>query len=276
MIAEKLRLKSLATRLSTILFALLAVVLSFVIGGFIIYIMGYDPAKAFGTMLVSAVAGQAELAETVVKATPLLFTGLSYALARQCGIINLGIEGQLYLGGLATAVCALYIKGIPAILHIPICICAGFLGGGVLGALVIWLRNRFGASELITTIMFNYVASILVQWMVNGPMRESPTSISQTAPFLDSALFPRIMGGTRLHLGTIIALVCVIFYAVFLWRTPKGYEVRLSGLNPNAAKYAGIADNSLLVMFIAGGLGGLCGATEGELGMGCNRCCATG
>ena len=230
----------------------------------IILLMGLNPITAFYALLQGSIGSFNSIGETIVKMTPLIFTGLSFALANQCGLCNIGAEGQLFIGALFSTTVGIYVTGIPAIIHIPICILAGFLGGGIWGALAGFLKVKFGASEVITTIMLNYVAQYFVNYMVRIPMVEPPGSYPQTPHIQDSAVLARLIPGTRINLGILLAIVCILLYWFLLYKTTKGYELRVVGFNPEAARYAGMKPerSALLAMFLAGGLAGLAGVTE--------------
>lgn len=253
---------SAATR--QIVVSLLAVVVALAISMIVIAAMGVNPWRAMGKMLSGALGNQNAIAETLVKMTPLIFTGISYALASRCGLTNIGMEGQLYMGALFATIAGVYIPGLPMVIHLPLTMCAGFAGGAIWGWIVGALKVRFGASEIITTVMLNTIAIQLVQFMVNGPITEPPGNDAQSSPLLQSAQLPVILKGTRAHLGIIIALVFVYLFWMFLWSSKKGYEIRVSGQNANAAIYSGINTkrNIVLVMLLAGGVAGLAGATE--------------
>lgn len=252
------------TLLQTLYFPVVAVLLALAIGAVFITLMGFDWIYAYESMIVGSLGGKNAIAETMVKAIPLIFTGLSFAVGKRCGLINLGAEGQVYMGGLFSAFIGLSLPGLPAALHIPVALIFGALGGGLLGLLTGWLKNRFGASELITGIMFNYIAIQLANFFVTGPLKEVGKDFPQTALMAESAQLPRILAGTRLHAGFLLALLCILFYYIFLWKTTKGYELRLVGLNAGAAEYAGmnVGRNALLAMFLAGAFAGLAGSSE--------------
>ncbi len=251
-------------KIEKVLISILAVVLSFAASMVIIAFMGMNPVEAFKCMFVGALGSPQALSETMVKMTPLLFTGMSYALAARCGLTNLGMEGQLYVGALCTTATAVYVTGLPAFLHLPLSLLAGFVGGGAWGFLAGWLRVRFGASEIITTVMLNTVALNICDYMVCNPMNEATHQKSQTEMIQNTAVLPRLFDGMRLHAGFLLAIAFVFLFWLFLWKSKKGFEVRISGQNQNAARYSGININRniKLVMFLAGGLGGLAGACE--------------
>ncbi|MBU5434100.1 ABC transporter permease [Pseudoflavonifractor sp. MSJ-37] len=244
------------------LMPILAIVFALLVGAILIVVMGLDVTTAYPALLQGAFGSKNAIGETIVKTTPLIFTALSYALAKRCGMVNLGAEGQIYIGGLCSAIVGLYFP-LPAVIHIPLAVIAGFVGGGLWGMLAGALKIKFGASEMITTIMLNYLANYFVNYMVGNVIKE-PGDLPQSAKILSTAQMPRLVSGTRIHLGIVIALLCVVLYYVFLWRTRQGFETRVVGLNPEAARYAGFNTDrrSLGAMFMAGGLAGLAGLVE--------------
>ncbi|MEA4915239.1 MAG: ABC transporter permease [Christensenella sp.] len=252
--------------LRQLLVSISAIVIALLLGMGLIALMKISPAKAFSALIEGAFGSKKSLAETLVKMTPLLFTGMSYALASRCGLTNLGMEGQMYIGALFAAYCGINVSGLPPVLHVLLCVVAGFIGGGlwclIAGALKVW----FGASEIIVTVMLNTVAIYLIEFMVtSGPMLEPPGTVTgQSSPILDSAKLGTLIPGTRSHYGFIIALFVIFLFWLFLFRSKKGYEVRVSGYNLQAAAYSGInvKRNILLVTFLAGGLAGLAGVSE--------------
>ncbi len=246
------------------LIPLVAVILALLVGALVISVMGIDPWGAYKSLFIGSLVGKNAIAETLVKTIPLLFTALSYAFAARCGLTNLGAEGQLYMGGIFATVVGIYLGSLPAVILLPLAVAAGFIGGGLWGLLAGWLKVRFGAAEVITTIMLNYIATYFLSFLVTGPMIEPPGSFPQTPQVSPAAMLPKILPGTRLHAGLIVAALAVVFYWFFLWKTTTGYETRVVGLNPGAAEYAGInpTKNALLAMFIAGGFAGLAGTCE--------------
>jgi simple sugar transport system permease protein len=241
-----------------------SVLLALIAGGIIIAVFGFNPFEAGVHLLQGAFGSPNAIGETLVKTIPLIFTGLGYALAARCGMVNIGAEGQLYMGGFFSTLTGVYLTGLPVFIHLPLAVLAGFIGGGLWGLLAGWLKVKFGASEVITTIMLNYIGQYWVSFLVTGPMKEPPGTFPQTMPIAETAVLPRIIAGTRLHLGIVLALLCVYIFYFFLWRTTTGYETRVVGINPEAARYAGMkpAKNMLLGMFLAGGFAGLAGTSE--------------
>jgi ABC-type uncharacterized transport system permease subunit len=235
-------LGKLKSGLKSIYYPVAALVISLLIGSVVILLTSSSsPMEAYRAMLKGAFGTSRAWSETVIKAIPFMFTALSFAIARRCGIINLGAEGQFKVGALMATLVAVNFEGLPMALHLPLTLAAGFVGGAVYGLIVGLLKVRFGASELITTIMLNYVASQIIDFCVNGPMKDSAnSSYPQSAQIYASAAMPG-MFGSRLHWGLVLVVVMIVFYYFFLWKTTKGFEMRVVGLTPSAGAYAGMS-----------------------------------
>lgn len=258
----KLKIRSI----KACLYPILSIVSALILGGITIKALGFNAVYAYSCLIHGSFGNLNAIGETLIKATPVIFTGLSFAIAQHCGIINLGAEGQLYVGALTGTMVGTSFTGLPAVIHLPLTLAAGFIGGAVFGMIVMMLKNRFHASELITTIMLNYVGIYLSSFFISGPIADkSPgQSFPQSMQIAESAQLPRILAGTRLHAGIFIAALALLFYYIFVWRTTKGFELRVVGMNPTAAEYAGmnIKTNGLLSMFLAGGFAGIGGCIE--------------
>ncbi|MGE5481301.1 MAG: ABC transporter permease [Bacteroidota bacterium] len=241
-----------------------AITLALVTGGVVIKLMGVDPVNAYRSLFVGSLGSVNGWAETLIKVAPLILTGLSFAMAFRSGLINIGAEGQLFIGGLSAVLAGIHFAGLPAFVHLPLALFAGFVGGGLWGLLAGWMKVRFGANEIITTVMLNYLAGHCLSFLVTGPLKEPGGVFPQTAAIAATAQLPRLLAGTRLHAGLLVALAALACCYVFLWHTPWGFSLRLVGLNSQAARYAGVRPESsvLLAMFLAGGLAGLAGAGE--------------
>lgn len=205
------------------------------------------------------------LSESLVAATPYIFGALSVAIALRCGIFNIGTEGQIYIGALASVIAGVYIKGLPTIIHLPICILTGALAGAFWASIPAILKTRFGSNEVINTIMLNYIAFKFVEFMLIGPIHRPGQPDPFSSKILPSAELPRFLPyPNRFHFGFFIAIGLAIFMYWFLFKTPAGLEIRLVGRNPNASKYAGIniKNKYLLAFLISGAMAGLAGANE--------------
>jgi len=249
--------------LKNISFPVLSILVALVLGAIIITVMGFSAAQAYGSLWGGAFGNIRAFSETLVQTTPLIFTAVSYAIAYKCGLINLGAEGQLHIGAIVGAFVGARFGFLPGAIHILLVLICGFIGGALWGLIAGFLKARFGASELITTIMLNYIAFEFMSYaIINEPFRDmTPGAAPRMMTVVESVQLPLIIPQTRLHLGLIFALLAVLIYYLFMWKTTKGYEMRVAGLNTNAGRYSGmnIKRNSLLAFFIAGGFAGLGG-----------------
>ncbi|HEX9822880.1 MAG TPA: ABC transporter permease [Actinomycetota bacterium] len=206
------------------------------------------------------------LSETIVAATPFIFTGLAVALGFRAGLFNIGAEGQMNAGAITAAFVGFSITGLPIYVHLPLAIVAGFVGGAIWGMIPGILKARTGAHEVITTIMMNFIALRLLDYLLlRQPFQrpDRPDPISKVVE--PSAELPGIPGSSlRVHLGILLALAAAYGVWWLLFRTTKGFEFRAVGSNPAAARYAGIGVGAtyVLAMALAGGLGGLGGASQ--------------
>jgi general nucleoside transport system permease protein len=253
------------------LIPLLAVFVAVVIGGIVIFSAGGNPFEAYAGLIEGSFGSAKALSETGVWATPYILAGLAVALAFRGGLFNIGAEGQLAFGAVAAAWVGYALPGlvkmnIPPIVHISLAILAGVLAGAIWAAIPGYIKARWGGHEVINTIMMNYIALNLTSFLLNGPMKDqSPLNVSARTPLIaESARLPLIISGYRLHWGFIIAIVMAFVVWFLLWKTTLGFQIRTSGLNPDAAKYSGVNVKSIIVltMALSGALAGLAGAIE--------------
>lgn len=240
-----------------------AILLALIVGSIFIKFSGRSVLEAYKALFTGALGGWLSLSKTLVETTPLIFTGLAVAFAFRCGLFNIGGEGQFIIGAIFSAYLG-YTLALPGIIHIPVCLMGGIIGGGVWGALAGWLKARYGAHEVITTIMLNFIASKLGLYLVNGPMQE-PTHLRPITPKISaSAELWRFASPSRLNIAIFIGIMCIVLIYYILQKTTLGYEIRAVGFNPWAAEYAGITvkRNIILAMFISGALAGMAGATQ--------------
>ncbi len=203
--------------------------------------------------------------ESLVSSTPFIFGGLAVALGFRVGLFNIGVEGQLFVGAITGTIVGYSLQGLPAIIHIPLALLAGALGGAAWGFVPGFLKAKTGGHEVINTIMMNFVAFRLSEFLLRGPMKR-PESFNPVSPMIEtSAMLPRFFGPPiRFHLGFFIALGVAYLVYYFLFRTTWGFDLRTVGANPRAARYAGM--NTVLAtiaaMSISGALAGLAGTNE--------------
>lgn len=240
-----------------------AVLLAAAIGGVILAISGASPFQAYEALLRGSFGSLTALGRTLEKATPLVFGGLAVAFAFKAGLFNIGAQGQLLFGAIASAALGFMIKGLPPYIHAPLALLGGMLAGGMYGAIPGALKTYRGAHEVITTIMLNYIAINVTDYLADGPWKDmSPGNIVARTPLIEeTARIPSIGG---IPLGFFLAVVVAILTWWLLWKTTIGFEIRTVGLNPHAARYAGIkvAQIAILTMVISGFLAGLGGAVE--------------
>lgn len=256
-----------AIRWQEIATPLVAVLLALVIGaGFILYV-GENPLAAYRILFVESLGSVRNIATTLQRATPLMFTGLAVAFSYRAGLFNIGAEGQLYMGAFAAAWVGFTFTGLPRIIHLPLAIVAGMIGGGLWGAIPGFLKAKLGIHEVINTIMLNFIALYLTDWLATGPFHGG-SWVPETARISATAALTRLYPPTRLTTGVYLALFAAFLAYLILWKTRQGYELRAVGLNPQAAEYGGInvARNTVIAMAISGALAGLAG-TEQILGL---------
>ncbi len=252
------------SRTAAILGPIFSIFSALVFCGVLLYVFGANPIETYKAMLVGAFGSQYHFSETLVKAIPLMLTGLAVAIAFRMLFWNIGAEGQLAMGAIAaTGVALFWAEKLPAPLVLPTMILAGFAAGAFWGLIPAALKAYLGVNEIITTLMMNYIAILLVDYLYVGPWKDPQGfGFPGTAQFPREAWLPRLMG--RVHWGLIFAIIAAFILWIVLDRTRWGYEIRVIGENPQAARYAGIniTRNILLVMIISGGLAGLAGMTE--------------
>ncbi len=218
---------------------------------------------AYQGLFEGAIGSQRAFLDSLVYSTPYILAGLAVALGFKCGLFNIGGEGQLYMGALCSTVVGFSLKGLPLYIHLPLAVLAGALGGAIWGAIPGFLKAVTGAHEVINTIMMNYIAVKTVDYLVKNVIRDPTASLDRT-PFVEpSARYPMLVPGSNLSTGFLVALAATVFVWWFLYKTTWGFEVRTVGLNPSAARYAGmsVAKNFVLAMALAGALAGLGGVS---------------
>jgi simple sugar transport system permease protein len=203
--------------------------------------------------------------ETLLRATPLILAGLAVALGFRAGVFNIGAEGQIYIGALFATAVGINFADMPLLIHLPLAVAAGFVGGALWGFIPGILKAQTGAHEVITTIMLNYISYLVVDLALRQVFFQLPGRDDPVSKFiLPTATLPRLFADERLHWGLILALVAAVAVWWLLFRSTKGFEFRAVGLNPSGARYAGIniSRTVVLTMMISGGLAGLAGASE--------------
>ena len=243
----------------------LALVLTTLTSALIFAIMGRPPFGTVYTFLVSPLLAAGGLQALAVKAAPLILMGVGLSLAYRANVWNIGTEGQFTLGAIVAGGVALSLPDAPAWLLFPVLLAAGILGGMVAGGLVAWLRVRFNANEILTSLMLAYVIQYLLIYLVTGPWRDPEGfGFPQTALFPDAAEAPRLIEGTNVHIGVLLAPLAAAGLWLVLERSILGFQFRVLGQAPRAARFAGFSEVRLVwaAMMISGGLAGLAGTLE--------------
>ena len=273
--------------LRELLFPLVAVAFAFVVGGLVVLLIGDDPLYTYQLLIGSALSWPDGIGWTLFYATPLIFTGLAVAVAFRCGLLNIGAEGQLYVAAFAAAWVGIKLGGtvvdvfgtptgyswasLPAVVLVPLAVLAAVAAGAAWGAVPGVLKARFGAHEVITTIMLNFIAVGLVSYFTQYHYKTPGDPILQTVPIGDAAhiarlgrFVPGLPERIPLNVAFLLALVACALVYVFLWRTKWGYEIRATGASPGAAEYGGISTRRqiVLAMAVSGGLAGMVGVNE--------------
>jgi len=247
---------------------LLATLAALAIGAVVLVLLGVNPVAAYGALVQGAFGSSNALADTIVKATPLLFVGLGICIAFRGGVINIGGEGQLVVGAVSATYVGLILPESSGWLVIPLALLVGFLAGAVWGGIPGLLKAYFNVNEILSTIMMNQIAVQGMNFLLRGPLidpvqLESASRIPQTARLSRAFDLPRLIP-TRLHLGAALAVLAAVLVFIFLWRTTIGYRIRAVGLNPNASRYAGINVPRYIVLslLLSGAFAGLAGAVQ--------------
>jgi len=246
----------------------LTLLLVIVLMSIVMVIAGTTPWEGFASLLSGTLGGPREIAETLAQTTALLFPALGICLAFRAGLFNIGAEGQLLLGGLTAGAIGAHFAG-PGWIAIPVVLASGFVGGALWGALAGWMKSRFNANEIISTLMLNYVALYLANYLVSGPLKSPVATGSETAPLPPSVWLPALVPDTRLTVALLIAIAIAVLLQFVFTRTVFGYELRALGEAPEAARrnHVNIGRLTWLVMGLSGAIAGLGGAAivSGEL-----------
>ncbi len=251
----------LMSYLSPVFAALLTLLTSIVLFG----VMNIDPIDALVTILWVPISDTHGIAELFVKATPILLCAIGLSVVYKAQIWNIGAEGQLLFGGLAGSFVALQLIDTNTTWVLPVVLIIGVLGGMFWAGISAFLRVRFNANEILTTIMMNYIALHILLWAVHGPLKDPDGfNFPESALFSDSALLPVLIEGTRVNVGIALALFSVVAVWVLMSRSFYGFQIKVMGLDAGAARLSGFKEKRLvyLTLLISGGLAGLAGVGE--------------
>jgi len=255
----------MSLRINVTIIYFLAVLVALAIGAILIIVVGADPVQAYQSLIVGAFGNANAIAEVLVKAAPLILASLAVTFAYNCNFINLGAEGQLSLGALSALVFGLYFGELfPPSLFFLLVIIVSFVTGMISITIPALLKARLGVNEIIITLMMNYIAFWMINFLVSGPFKDPASTFPKTPLLSLSARFPKILPGTRLHLGVVISILFVPIIHLLLSRTTLSYRVKAVGFREKVALYGGIdvPKTVLVTALISGGLAGLAGMNE--------------
>jgi general nucleoside transport system permease protein len=261
--------KRFLSRIFEALLPLIAVPLALLIGAVMMLALGTNPIEAYGAMVQGAFGNVSGFTQTLVKATPLLLVGLGVTIAFRGGVINIGGEGQIIVGGLAATALAVGFPTVSGWILLPGSLLVATLAGAIWGGIPGILKARVGVNEILSTVMMNAIALQLANYLLRGPMIdpeevERGTRIAQSALLPAQVWLPRLIPRTLLHSGAILAVVLAVLVYIFLWRTTTGYRIRAVGLNALASRYAGVKVPvfQALALILGGAFAGLAGGIE--------------
>ncbi len=270
----KLEARPQPSKLMSMASPLLALLITVVIGVGLFVLLGKDPVKGLQVFFVEPVKSLYALSELSIKATPLILIALGLAVCFRSNVWNIGAEGQFVAGALAAGWVAMQAGPQTEFLGrgiVVVILAAGVLGGMAWAGIVALLRDRFNANEILVSLMLVYVAEMLLSYLVYGPWKDPKGyNFPQSITFLAVTKVPRLVDNLRANIGLIIALVAVLGFWIFLFRTYRGFQLQVGGLAPAAARYAGFSSRRALwtALLLSGGMAGLAGGLEaaGPLG----------
>lgn len=241
---------------------IIAILISLLLGIFLIIPTGESPLEVYKMLLVGSLGSKISLYGTFAAATPLLFTGLGAAMSFRAGVFNIGLEGQLYMGAMASALCGIYFSFLPAFILLPLCLISALIAGAIWGFIPAILNVKLDVNIFLNCIMMNSIAQLFCNYLSAYPFKgELP--ISATAKVSDKAFLPKLAGNMNdLNLGFIIAVILAIIIYVALFKTRFGYESRAAGISRIFSRYIGVnaARKTIIIVMISGAIAGLAGA----------------
>lgn len=246
-----------------IISSLISITLAFLISSVIILVMGESPIKAFNALFKGAFGNTRAIFNTIAMSIPLMFTGLSVAVASKAGMFNIGAEGQFYMGSMASVIFVLAFPNLPKPILLPLMFIVGFAGGMLWGFIPGYLRAKAGINEVIVCIMLNYIATLFTSYLVGGPYK-AEGMLAQSNEIPVAAMLTRYSKTSQLTNAIFIALGVILVTYILLWKTSIGYKIRAVGSNFTAAEAAGINTKKMMVLAAAlsGGIAALAGVSE--------------
>lgn len=250
--------------ISNMLNILSAIIAALIISGIFILFIGVNPFHAFGMLLQGVFGKFFGFGEMLAKATPLLIVGLGVSIAFKGGMSNLGGDGQFLVGAVFATMVGTQIHGLPVPIHMILIVAAAAIGGGLWGGLAGYLKARFNTNEVIMTIMLNYIALYIFSYLIEKPLRDPVGVLPQSRSIPITLQIPKLMTGTRAHIGFLFALAAVFLVYFFINKTVAGYKIRAIGISPKATVYAGVNSfrQTIYIMAISGAFAGIAGMVQ--------------
>ena len=261
----KLEPRPAPSKVLTLASPLIALAITVVIGVILFMSLGKDPVAGLRMFFIEPLKSPYALSELSLKATPLILIGLGLAACFRANLWNIGAEGQFVMGAIFAGGVAMQATPDTGRWIVVAVLAAGMLGGMVWAGIVAALRDRFHANDILVSLMLVYVAEMLLSYLVYGPWKDpAGYNFPQTITFLEATRVPKLMTGLRMNIGLILALVAVVGFAIFLFRTYAGFQLQVGGLAPQAARYAGFSSRKALwtALLLSGGMAGLAGALD--------------
>jgi len=241
----------------------IAFLLALVCGAVTIIISGYSPVEAYRAIIVGSLTTTRGFVLSLAQATPIMFTGLAFGIAYRVRLINLGSEGQLYIGAMVSALIGAHVSFLPGFSHVLVAMIAGAVAGGLVGLLISWLKIAFGAHEVITSLMLNELIILFTSYLSIGPAKAENSPISQTDMILDSARLVKMVPRSQLTVALLVVIAIAVILQLLLSKTALGYEMKAVGNNLLAAKVGGIHVKKVyhFTFFVSGAMAGLAGSS---------------
>ena len=250
----------------SLLVPFVAIIIGLLLGAIIMFIGGYDSILAYQSLVMKIFGSSYDIGEALRTIIPLVMSGLAVAIAFRAGLFNIGVDGQIVMGSLGALIIGTQLN-LPPFLHATVAVLFGAFLGGVWGGLIGYIKAKRGINEVITSIMFNFIALYISQFLIRIFMPQAGTQRSEMikeSASIQIGWLSELMGGARMHWGVFLTILAIIFYHIYLNKTKWGYELRAVGHNQHAAQYAGMKVSNVIVrsMFISGVFGGLIGTFE--------------
>lgn len=248
----------------SILFTIISILIAFLIAGVLLLVVGVNPITAYELMIKGAFGSPRSISNTILKSIPIMLTGLGVSIAFRCKIWNIGAEGQLYMGAALATWLGIYLIGIPSVVHIPIVMLGGFLGGALWALIPGVLKAKLQISEVLVTVFMNSIAFLFSSYILTGPMSAGGGGALTSPPIAPSAQLPLLLAEYNIHSGLLIALLSAVVLYFFFSKTTLGYKIKAVGSSRKVANYGGISvvKIMLITMILSGGFAGLAGMVE--------------